>query len=147
MEYKVTYRIVLIRVFLIYLFGLVIYWITLDVKNLLLGTFIGSFLIIWPALLNPREIYLYPTSIKMKLIVFFWLFLFPVSSILLVYSSILSFPESSKLFIEYLRASIIPFILGAIFMSGNSKKVYDILDTQISKESSSFNKGEVNENE
>ena len=56
-ENKVSYRMFLARYIFIFLFGLLSYWIFGSIDIILIGSFLGSFLVVWPALLSPRNAY------------------------------------------------------------------------------------------
>jgi hypothetical protein len=89
---SISWRMVLLRFILVFIFGLLSYLIVRNETIILLGVLLGSFLIIWPTILSPFESY---ASIVKKLdviIIYLSNFLFVITSVIIVYVSVRLFP-------------------------------------------------------
>ncbi len=49
----ITIRMMLIRLLMIFIFSYIVYWLTESSSIVIIGVLLGSFLIVWPILLNP----------------------------------------------------------------------------------------------
>lgn len=92
---SVSWRMILIRFLLVFLFGMLSNTIIKEEVVILLGVILGSFLIIWPTILSPSESYMY--TVKKSDIFFIYLsnFLFVITSVSIVFIAIKLFPMIS----------------------------------------------------
>lgn len=115
LETKVTYMMILVRTGMIFVYGLVCYKISSSAEVVLLGGVIGSFLIIWPAILNPSNIYIHPRKKLEWVLVIGALLIFPIATFLIVFSSIQLYPLVHEPVFVFLRGQVISFLfLGAM---------------------------------
>lgn len=94
----ITRRMILLRIVMIFLFSVLAYFLIEDRNTVLLGVLIGSFLIVWPVLLNPSQFDLEELGdwgqSKVKMNKKGWLFLlssyffFIITSVIIAYLSL-----------------------------------------------------------
>lgn len=113
---NVTYKMLLARFIITFLFGLLTYTIVKNQSVILIGTFLGSFLIVWPVFLNPVQTYSFPYSDiliqkKDEKIIFIIHFLFIITSVLTVYTATILTPE----IINYTWNNRIELLLNFLF--------------------------------
>lgn len=94
----ITKRMILLRIVIIFLFSALAYFLIADSNTILLGVLLGSFLIVWPVLLNPSQFDLEEfgdwgqSKVKMNKKGWFFLlfsyFLFISTSVIVAYLSI-----------------------------------------------------------
>lgn len=113
----VTYRMLSIRYISIFFFGLVTYFIINKISIVVLGTFLGSFLIIWPAILSPSEAYMGYVKQKDKIFIYLIHFLFVITSIVVVYFSAVLFPLLRDYILENKTSSLIDLLVRFVFVS------------------------------
>ncbi|MCQ6521320.1 MULTISPECIES: hypothetical protein [Bacillus] len=132
LETKVTYMMILVRIGMIFVYGLVGYLITESAEAVLLGGIIGSFLIIWPAILNPLNIYIQPNRKLEWVLIIGALLIFPIATFLIVYSSILLYPIVHKPVFTILRSQVVSFLFGGAMTMGLFNWALNFLDRKIS---------------
>lgn len=99
----VSYKMLVIRYIFILLFSLIVYFVLNSRTIVVIGTLLGSFLIIWPTLIAPSEAYLDIGYIKSKdkVVIYLLHFIFVISSTLVAYFATIFVPLLKKLFCEY----------------------------------------------
>lgn len=130
----VTYRMLSIRYISIFFFGLVSYFIVNKITVVVIGAFLGSFLIIWPAILSPSEAYMGYVKPKDKVFIYLIHFLFVITSIIVVYFSAILFPLLRDYILENKISALFDLLLWFFFASIGfpaEKKLGDYLDKRI----------------
>lgn len=122
LEATVSVRKVIYRVFLLFAFGALISKVIETEILISIGTGVGAFLIIWPALLNPMsdvgEYYL--LSKKDRTLYYFLLILFVFSSILIVTAGANISPFTFDIITDIIKDWIIILILGVVGKSAEN---------------------------
>lgn len=136
LDKNVTYKMLVVRYLLILFFSFAFNLIIENRSIIAIGVFLGSFLIIWPTLLNPSEPYWAIGYVKKKdiLIIYFLHFLFVLSSVLTTYFGTILFPLVKDLYFEYksdLIYDLAKYFLGSVFWLPFLKKGNDYLNKNI----------------
>lgn len=121
LETKVTYMMIIVRTGMIFVYGLVCYGISSSAEIVLLGGVMGSLLIIWPAILNPSNIYIQPRTKLEWILVIAVLLIFPISTFLIIVSSMQLYPVVHKPVFVFLRGQVI----GALFAGAMGLGLFD----------------------
>lgn len=136
LDRTVTVKMILVRMILIFLFGAVAQFIFKDASMVLLGVIIGSILIVWPVILNPRQIFI-DTPKGIEILLFYILYLiFIATSFSIAYVAISFLPEVTDFTFESLKDfakdNVWP-ILFLLFGGSSENKIGQVLDRKILK--------------
>ncbi|TDL34562.1 hypothetical protein E2R51_02270 [Jeotgalibacillus sp. S-D1] len=131
---NVTFLMVIIRIFMLLILGFSSYTIFSDVKIVLLGAIVGSILIVWPVVLNPRESFeVYITKKEVLLSIILHL-LFVVSAVSIVYTSIIFYDLIFNFALNQLINvfnNYFVIILFAVFGFPSTNKFKDMLNRKV----------------
>lgn len=131
-EGKVSIRNILIRYLMITVFCMLLFFLNFEVKVIILGTGIGSFLIVWPAFIFPyiRSIITY--TFFQKLLYYCYLVLFPIASIVVAYFATRYYAFGISTAQDIIKNFVYSIILFVI-LGGSESKLYSWLNSSIIK--------------
>lgn len=128
----ITYRMILIRIFLTFLFGILTFLVVQKEKVILLGVLFGSFLIVWPALSAPYKVYAYIETKQIPKIILSH-FIFVITSVGIVKAAIISFPYITDVSIEKIKdfpGDAFIWLIIVLFGYPGQEKINQILDKE-----------------
>lgn len=131
-EGKVSIRNILIRYLMITAFSMILILLSFDVKVIILGTGIGSFLIVWPAFISPYTRSLFTYTSFQEFIYYCYLILFPVASIAVAYLATRYFAFGVST-LQAIISNIAINLLTFVILGGSESKLYSWLDAKIIK--------------
>lgn len=132
----VTYRMILVRYIFIFIFGLFSYLITKNAPVILIGTFLGAFLIVWPTILAPSEVYIDVIKSRDKILIYTMHTMFIITSIIVVYLSTIFLPLMITNFNENWTSILIDLVKWLVFSGlgiSGEKNLGDLLDKRVRK--------------
>lgn len=132
----VTYRMILVRYIFIFIFGLISYFITKNTPVILIGTFLGAFLIVWPTILAPSEAYVDVIKPRDRIFIYAMHTIFIITSIIVVYFSTMLLPLMIANFNENLTSILIELVKWLVFSGlgiSGEKSLSDLLDKRVRK--------------
>ncbi|MDF9450965.1 hypothetical protein [Bacillus toyonensis] len=132
LETKVTYMMIIVRTAMIFVYGLVCYGISSSAEIVLLGGVMGSLLIIWPAILNPSNIYIQPRTKLEWILVIGVLLIFPIATFLIIVSSMQLYPVVHKPVFVFLRGQVISALFVGAMGLGLFDKLLKFLEKKVS---------------
>lgn len=132
LETKVTYMMIIVRIGMIFVYGLVCYGISNSAEIVLLAGVMGSFLIIWPAILNPSNIYIQPRRKLEWILVVVVLLIFPIATFLIMVSSIQLYPAVHKPVFVFLRGQVLSALFTGALAMGVFNGALKLLEKKVS---------------
>ncbi|PEF81435.1 hypothetical protein [Bacillus toyonensis] len=147
LETKVTYMMIIVRTAMIFVYGLVCYGISSSAEIVLLGGVMGSLLIIWPAMLNPSNIYIQPRTKLEWILVIGVLLIFPIATFLIIVSSMQLYPVVHKPVFVFLRGQVISALFFGAMGLGLFDKALKFLEKKVSAQNHVTADNDENEQE
>lgn len=144
----VTYRMLSIRYIIIFFFGLASYFLVNNTSTVVVGTFLGSFLIIWPTLLSPFKAYV--GIVKKNDIIFIYLqhLVFVTTSVIVIYFATILLPLLQNHIYENrvgIFLEVLKFLIFSSLGLSSEKILGNILDKRIGNNNDLVNDNEQKE--